>query len=238
MKVEELKNYGKPIGEIVNTTPKPVMMKIGWIVITSILKETGFWGFIPFMNKVKKEKKRIITDNPDGYSKALKLGEETANQFLTITAMFNVVANEKGRDYAYKFTKSMWQKYARYTIPSIYNADKLSKCEGDIFSNYKKFNNAMFKAMNDDYHVKEIKDEPDCLTVIVDKCVSVEIANALDCPEVGMLGCDHDVAGYPYIEDKVNSEFRRLHTIAKGDEVCDFMFFKKGKCPFDASKNK
>jgi len=64
------------------------------------------------------------------------------------------------------------------------------------------------------------------------------IANALECPEVGMLGCDHDVAGYPCIEDKVNSEFRRHRTIAKGDDVCDFMFFKKGKCSFDASKNK
>jgi len=53
-----------------------------------------------------------------------------------------------------------------------------------------------------------------------------------------MLGCDHDVAGYPCIEDKVNSEFRRQHTIAKGDDICDFMFFRKGKCPFDASKNK
>ena len=237
MKVEELKNYGKSVGEVVDATPKSVMIKVGWIVITSIIKETGLIGFIPFMNKVKKEKKRIIRDNPEGYSKALELGKEPATQFLTMTAMFNVVANKKSREEAYKFTKTMWQKYAKHTIPSMYEANKLSKCEGDTFSNYKKFNVAMFKA-NDDYHVKEIKDEPDCLTVIVDRCVSVDIANALKCPEVGMLGCDHDVAGYPYIEDKVSSEFRRSNTIAKGDEVCDFMFFKKGKCPFDASKNK
>ena len=31
---------------------------------------------------------------------------------------------------------------------------------------------------------------------------------------------------------------RRSHTIAKGNEICDFIFFRKGKCPFDASKNK
>jgi len=237
MKVEELRNYGKSIGEIVDTTSSIVMIKIGWIIITSIIKKTGIIRFIPFMNRVKKEKKRIIRDNQEGYSKALKLGEEPANQFLTMTAMFNVVANKEGREEAYKFTKTMWQKYAKYTIPSMYDADKLSKCEGDTFSNYKKFNIAMFKS-NDDYHIKEIKDEPDCLTVIVDRCISVDIANALECPEVGMLGCDHDVAGYPYIEDKVNSEFRRQHTIAKGDGYCDFMFFKKGKCSLDVSKNK
>ncbi len=238
MKVEELKNYGKPLSEIVNSTPFIVMIKIGWIVIKVIINKTGIFGFIPFMNKVKKEKKRIIKDNTEGYSKALKLGKEPAGQFLTMTALFNVVANKEGRNEAYRFTKEMWQKYAKYTMPSLYDVDKMAKCEGNVFDNYKKFNIAMFKAMKDDYNVKEIKDEPDCLTVIVDRCVSVEIANALGCPEVGMLGCDHDVAGYPYIEDKVNSEFRRLHTIAKGDDVCDFMFFRKGKCPFDASKNK
>ena len=210
MKVEELRDYGKSIGEIVDTTPTPVMIKIGWIIITSIIKETGIIGFIPFMNKVKKEKKRVTIDNSEGYSKALKLGAEPANQFLTMTAMLNVVANKKGRKYAYIFTKTMWQKYAKYTMPYLYDADKLNKCEGDTFSNYKKFNIAIFKA-NDDYHVKEIKDEPDCLTIIVDRCISVDIANALECPEVGMLGCDHDVAGYPYIEDKVNrSEERRV----------------------------
>ena len=226
MKVEELRNYGKSVAEIVDTTPTLVMMKIGWIVIISIIKETGMIRFIPFMSRVKKEKKRIMKDNSEGYSKVLKLGAEPANQFLTMTAMFNVVANKKGREYAYNFTKTMWQKYAKYTMPSLYNVAKLSKCEGDTFSNYKKFNIAMFKA-NDDYHVKEIKDEPDCLTIIVDRCISVDIANALECPEVGMLGCDHDVAGYPYIEDKVNSEFRRQHTIAKGDYVSIIIYFLK-----------
>ncbi|RMD51567.1 MAG: hypothetical protein D6830_00095 [Ignavibacteria bacterium] len=237
MKVEELNNYGKSITEIVDATPKIIMIKIGWIIIRSIITETGIWGFIPFMINVNSEKMRIKEEHADGYSKALKLGKEPANQFLTMTAMFNVVAKRKDREAAYNFTKSMWQQYAKYTIPLLYNADNLVKCEGDTFSNYKKFNIALFNS-NDDYHVKEIKDEEDCLTIIVDKCASAEIANALGCPEVGMLGCDHDVAGYPYIEDKVNSEFRRLHTIAKGDDICDFMFFRKGSCPYEASLNK
>ena len=49
---------------------------------------------------------------------------------------------------------------------------------------------------------------------------------------------DHDIVGCPAIEDKIGLEFRRLHTIAKGDDYCDFMFFKKGTCPYDASSNK
>lgn len=91
---------------------------------------------------------------------------------------------------------------------------------------------------NPDYHVKEINDEPDCLTIIVDRCVSSDIANALNCPEVGTLRCDHCLGGYPTIEERVNSEFMRLHTIAKSDDCCDFMFYKNGKYPFNNSKNK
>ena len=237
MKVEELRFYGKSIAELVDSMPFPVMFNVGRTIIMSIMKKAGFLGFIPFIIKVNKEKKRIIKDNPDGYSKALELGKEPANQFLTMTALFNVVANKEGREEGYRFTRSIFQGYATYTLPGLYDLDNLVTCEGDVFENYKKYNIAMFKA-NKDYHVKEIKDEPDCLTVIVDKCESTEIANALKCPEVGMLGCDHDLAGYPVIEDKVNSEFRRLHTIAKGDDVCDFMFFRKGTCSFDASENK
>ncbi len=237
MKVEQLKYYGIPLGELVSSMSKSVMMKIGFTIIKSIFKKSGFFGFIPLMIKVNKEKKHIIKEYPDGYKQALKLGKEPANQFLTMTALFNVVAEKEGREKAYNFTRNIFQGYAKYTMPAMYDVDNLIKCEGDIFNNYKKYNMALLSA-NKDYHVKEIKDEPDCLTIIVDRCVSCEIANALHCPEVGMLGCDHDLAGYPVIEDKVNSEFRRLHTIAKGDDCCDFMFFKKGKCSIDASKNK
>ena len=112
------------------------------------------------MIKINKGKKRIIKENHKGYSKAREMGGEPANQFLTRTALFNVVADKEGREEAYRFTKSIWQNYAKYTIPGMYDLDNFMKCEGDIFENYKKYNIAMFKA-NQDYRVKEIKDEPD-----------------------------------------------------------------------------
>ncbi len=56
MKVEELRNYGKSIAEIVDTTPTLVMMKIGWIVIISIIKETGMSGFLNLFILIKQTK--------------------------------------------------------------------------------------------------------------------------------------------------------------------------------------
>jgi len=235
--VENLKFYGKPLGSIIDGMDSLTMMKIGFIFAKNIIKKAGFIGLIPFMIKVNNEKKSIIKNYPKAYQKAKSIAEETAKQFVIMTALINVVAVKEGREEAYRFIKNIFQSYSKYSMPAIYDVDNLVKCKGDIYENYRKYNIAMLTA-NDDYHVMEIKEEPNCLTIIVDRCISAEIAEALHCPEVGWLGCDHDVAGYPYIEDIVNSEFIRQHTIAKGDKYCDFMFFKKGTCPFDASKNK
>ncbi len=59
-----------------------------------------------------------------------------------------------------------------------------------------------------------------------------------DCPEIAKLGCDHDLAGYPPIEDRVNATFRRPCTLAKGDACCDFNFYRKGFEPKGAYVNK
>ena len=44
--------------------------------------------------------------------------------------------------------------------------------------------------------------------------------------------------GYRVIEDDVDCEFRRLCTIAKGDDRCVFEFYRKGTAPDNAHLNK
>ena len=65
----------------------------------------------------------------------------------------------------------------------------------------------------------------------------VELFNELGVPELGKFGCDHDIAGYPVIENDVNCEFRRLCTIANGDGHCLFEFYRKGTAPDNAYLN-
>ena len=44
------------------------------------------------------------------------------------------------------------------------------------------------------------------------------------------IGCDFDW-DYPVIVDRVNAEFRRPCTIAKGSDYCEFSFYRKGAAP-------
>ena len=118
-------------------------------------------------------------------------------------------------------------------MPAIYQIDELAACEGDVFDNFKAFNRATFEAMDRQgtWKTESMVDEGDRLRIRVRTCANVDLFTAIGCPELGRLGCDHDLAGYPVILDRVNAEFRRPCTLAKGDDHCDFNFYRKGSAP-------
>lgn len=130
----------------------------------------------------------------------------------------------------YPILKNVFQNVAPTTQSAMYRVDKLVDCEGDVFDNFKKFHCAMMKANNNLYR-NSIHDEKDQLTNIVDKCSNVDMAYAFHVPELAPIGCDSDLAGYAAIVDKVNTEFRRPCTIAKGCDHCEFLFYRKGTAP-------
>jgi hypothetical protein len=150
-----------------------------------------------------------------------------------LVAMYQIIARKEGGNKAYDFIKGIFQKVAVISMPAYYQVDDLVKCEGDTFDNFVKFNIAWFNAMNHEgtFKVSEIKEEKDKLTIIVNECANCIYGNAYDCPDIAKLGCDHDLAGYPLIMDRMNGEFRRPHTLAKGDDYCDFTFYRKGAAP-------
>ena len=236
MKVEELTQYGKTLSGI----PKEAMKKQESIVMREIRKKFGMIGILPFFIRLLLEQKRLKRKYPEAYQATLKVGDSAAKELPMLISMFNIIARKEGKEKAYEFVKSIFQKVAVYSMPALYQINDLVKCEGDTFENFVKFNIAFFDAMNREgtWKVAETKKEKDKLTIIVTECANCVLGEAYDCPEIAKLGCDHDLAGYPVIIDKVNAEFRRPHTIAKGDEYCDFMFYRKGTAPDTAHLNK
>ena len=230
MKVEELSQYGKTLSGL----PKEAIKKQKSIVMHEIRSKFGIIGFIPFLLKMLSEQKALKMTYPQVYKEsAQKLSEDAAKEFLMLIAIYHIISRKEGNKEAYNFLKSIFQKVAVYSMPAYYQVDELAKCEVDTFDNFVKFNIAWFNAMNDEgtFKVSEIKEERDKLTIIVNECANCVYGSAYNCPEIAKLGCDHDLAGYPVIADKVDTEFRRPHTIAKGDTFCDFMFYRKGTAP-------
>ncbi|MHA2104104.1 MAG: L-2-amino-thiazoline-4-carboxylic acid hydrolase [Candidatus Hodarchaeales archaeon] len=230
-KVEDLSQYGKSL----NGAPQDTVKKLEKIIISKIRQKTGLLGFLPFLFRVSREKRGLKKNNPESYKriKESAFDEKTLEEFIMVVAMYNVIARKEGQEKAYEYVKSIFETVATFSMPAMYQVGELLQLEGDIFENFTKFNSAMFEQSSREklFHVQSITNEKDKHIVIVDKCLNVEFANALGAPECGKLGCDHDLVGYPLIADEMNIEFRRPYTIAKGDNICKFMFYKKGTAP-------
>ena len=236
MKVEELTQYGKTHSSL----PKDALKKQERIVLREIRNRFGLIGILPFFIRLFLGQRELKRKYPEAYQATLKLGESAAKEITMLISMFNIIARKEGRANAYEFVKGIFQKVAVYSMPAMYQIDDLVKCEGDPFENFVKFTVAWFNAMNEEgtWKVEEMTEEKDKLTFTVTECTNCTLGEAYDCPEIAKLGCDHDLAGYPVILDKVNAEFRRPHTIAKGDEYCDFHFYRKGTAPDTEHLNK
>ncbi len=228
MKLEELSRYGKPL-----EFPREVQGRQLRIVISAMRREFGLLGLVPFLVRVLVDQRRIRRSNPELVAEAGKIGPEVETEFVLLTALFRVAAKIRGRDAAYRFLRDIFQAVALYSMPAIYQVDKLTVCDGDAFDNFKRFNVAMFEAMNEvgTWTTESIEDQGDRLRIKVTSCANVALFSAIGCPELGKLGCDHDLAGYPVILDRVNAEFRRPCTLANGDGFCDFNFYRKGTAP-------
>jgi len=235
MKVEELSRYGKPLGLPVDAQRKQV-----GIVFSAVRERFGLLRMVPFFLAVLSEQRRIRGAHPALVAKAREIGPEVSKEMVLLTALFKVAARRHGREEAYEFLKDIFQRVAALSMPAIYQLDELVQCEGDVFENFKRFNVAMFEAMHRErtWETERIVNEKDVLRIKVVTCANVELFSALGCPELGMLGCDHDLAGYPVILDRVDAEFRRPCTLAKGGDHCDFNFYRKGTAPATEHLNK
>jgi hypothetical protein len=236
MKVEELKQFGANL-----KMPKEAVKQQGKIMFRALRKRFGILGTLGILRDTWVNQRRLRRDYPETGRKAAAISDIIEKELFTFAAMFLALAKRLGREEAYEFFKTkVMNEIAQTSMGLIYQVEDLKKCEGDVFENFKKFNIALFQRTTRDgsWHMESYTDDPDKLTINVTTCANVELFGELGVPELGKFGCDHDLAGYAAIEDDVDCDFRRLCTIAKGDDSCVFEFYRKGTAPDNAHLNK
>ena len=236
MKVEGLEQFGAKL-----EMPKEAVKQQGKIMLRALRKRFGMVGMLGILKDTWANQRRLRRDYPETRQKAAAISDIVEKELFTFSAMFVALAKRLGREEAYDFFKTrVMNEIAQTSMGLLYQLEDLKQCEGDVFENFKKFNIAMFQRTTRDgtWHMESYTDDPDKLTITVTTCANVELFGELGVPELGMFGCDHDLAGYPVIENDVDCEFRRLCTIAKGDDRCVFEFYRKGTAPDNAHLNK
>jgi hypothetical protein len=236
MKPEELERYGAPL-----EMPKEAVKEQSKIMMNAIRQKFGVLGMIGVFKDTFLNQIRLKKENPNTLKKAAAISKTIEKELFAFSSMFLAIAKRLGREETYEFFNSeVMNKMAKISMPEIYQLNDLKKCEGDVFDNFKKMNIGLFKRTTKDgtWNMESYIDEKDKLTIKITSCANVDLFGELDVPELGKFGCDHDLAGYSAIEDDVKCEFRRLCTIAKGDDFCLFEFYRKGTAPNNAHLNK
>jgi hypothetical protein len=236
MKVEELERFGGNV-----EMPNEAVKKQGKIMVRALRERFGILGMLFIFKDTLANHRRLRRDHPDTRRKAAAISKIIEKELFIFSALFLALAERLGREEAYEFFKTrVMNELAQTSMGHLYQLEDLKKCEGDTFENFKKFNIAMFQRTTRDgsWHMESYTNDPDKLTLNITTCANVELFGELGVPEMGQFGCDHDLAGYAVIEEDVDCEFRRFHTIAKGDHCCVFEFYRKGTAPDNAHLNK
>ena len=236
MKVEELDKFGAKL-----EMPKEAVQEQTKIIFRALRKRFGMWGMIGVFKDTFTNQHRLKKKYPETRRKAAAISEVIEKELFMFSGIFLALAKRLGREKAYEFFKTkVMNEIAKKSMALLYQLDDMKKCEGDIFENFKKFNIALFERTTIDgtWLMENYVNETDKLIVTITTCANVELFSELGVPELGKFGCDHDLAGYPAIEDDVDCEFRRMCTIAKGDDSCIFEFYRKGTAPDNAHLNK
>jgi len=235
MKVEELSMYGKGLD-----MPKEAVKKQMKIVFRQLKKEFGLLGMLGLFIGIRKHAKRIKEQYPEAVEKARTVSKVFEKELIMMGGLFSAIADKRGRKSAQDFLIDMMRKTAVTSLPAIYQLPDLVKCEGDVFDNYKKMNRALFTTIHESGTWKNdgFNETEDLLDFKVTSCINIELFEAIECPELNTLGCEHDLAAYDLINGPTNSEFRRPCTLAKGGDCCHFHFYRKGTAPEMVEPNK
>ncbi|NQV08026.1 L-2-amino-thiazoline-4-carboxylic acid hydrolase [bacterium] len=218
-------------GNALNEFPRGLLLKQARIFLSQLRRLYGTLGLLRMMVPIMRQRRRIQKTHRGPVAKLRQdWGSGAVNEALTMTALFNTLPPVEGREGAYEVLKGIFQEVAPHSMKGLYQSDDLAHCDGDRFANFKAFHKAMFDASHHLFPNTQT-DEGDLFTSTVTQCANVEVFTVLEVPELGRLGCDHDLAGYPAIADRHDFEFRRPCTIAKGADACEFRFYRKGTAP-------
>ncbi len=229
MRVEELKYFGKPVNEF----PREAQRQQARIFLRQLRNRYGTIGLLRLLGSVVVERRRFKQRSGETLRRLeAEIGPGVVKETLLLVSMFEAIAAREGRENTYPVIRSVIEEVAPYSMRAMYQVDDLVKCDGDVFENFKRFHIAMFDAdVTQTLYPNTQVDDRNHFATTVHRCANVDIFTELGYPELGPFGCDHDCAGYAAIAEKVQVEFRRPCTIAKGGTTCDFRFYRAVTAP-------
>ena len=235
-KVEDLKNYGKPLSDVnLSSEGKKHAKRITSAVTAELRRELGIMGIIKLLMKSRKETNRAKALDWSSLNERGMTNHTFLNVLIRETATGKALADIAGKDKASSILRRSFEQAVDITAPLYPSPEDFKAC-GEGFDAFRKYMRQEFLA-----HVNArlqdldiVEDSPRALAVNVKYCTWCEVAKKLGNPSVCyFVHCYWDEVYFPKALAELGGQFKRTGTLATGAPVCDFRFelVSKGEAP-------
>jgi len=226
-KVEDLKNYGKPLSDVsLSSEGKKHSKRITSAAMAELRRELGIIGIIKLLLKSRKETNRGKALDWSNLDERGMSNKRFLNVLITETATGKALADIAGKDNASNILRRSFDRAVDVTAPLYPSPEDFKSC-GDGFDAFKKYMKQEFLA-HVNAHLQDldiVEDSPRALAVNVRYCVWCEVAKKLGDPSVCyFVHCYWDEVYFPKALAELGGRFKRTGTLATGAPVCDFRF--------------
>ncbi len=228
MKAEDLKNYGKPLSDIM--LDREVVRRgkrMTWTIMGTFCRELGLVGTIKLVLRIRKEAKRMKRHD---WSSLREKGlvdqrflEHLIQQAAAMKALADIVGIERASDIYRKLIDNIGYDLTAPMFPLI----KDFKACGDAFEAFKDYARAMMVADQRAglHEVEVIEDSPSIFAYDVKYCIWNEVAKEFGVSQLCYAGrCYGDEVFFNTVLPKVGAVYKRAGTLTLGAPVCDVRF--------------
>ena len=225
MKVEELKNYGRPLSDVIlDPENEKQMMKV---VRKELRKELGIMGTIKLLLEIRKEIKLIRNRDWSRLKEHGPVDDRFIESVLQQAAAMKVLGKMMGIDKATGFYHRLIER-VQYDVsaPILPSVEEFKAC-GDAFSALKQYAKAMIDADQrvGIHEIDIIEDTPKAFAYNVKYCIWNEVARKVGVSQLCYAGrCYGDEVFFSTVLPKAGVTFKRTATLTLGQSVCDPRF--------------
>jgi predicted hydrocarbon binding protein len=233
-KVEDLKNYGKPMSDVsISSENKKYSKKITRTVIAELRREVGIIGIIKLLLKSRKETNRGKALDWSSLKERGMTNQRFLNYLITQMATVKAMADIVGKDKASSILRRSFDNEVDITAP-IYPPPEDFKACGDGFVAFSKYIKQKFTASHVNASELDIvEDSPRALVVNVKYCPHCEVAKKLGDPSLCYsMSCYWEEVYMSKALPELGALFKRTGTLSTGAPVCDFRFELVSKTDF------
>ena len=225
-KVEDLKNYGKPMSDVnLSSEGKKHSKKITRTVIAELRREVGIIGIMKLLLKSRKETNRGKALDWSSVKERGITNQRFLNILITQMSTVKALADIVGKDKASSILRRSFDQAVDITSP-IYPPPEDFKACGDGFGAFKEYMKQRFTASHVNASDLDIvEDSPRALAVNVKYCHQCEVAKKLGDPSLCYsVSCYGEEVYMSKALPELGARFKRTGTLATGAPMCDFRF--------------